>query len=141
MCVLIASRECGVRTNVRSPQSASARATHTAAAPSDRTEIHATHNYVRALSAILCPVYSVCKGMQAWIRGGSEVKVRGRGHKSILFIFLMEGSKRTEQSGDHGSDKDLMIGTKEGERVILRSKKKRDKVNAALSLGAFIANS
>lgn len=53
----------------------------------------------------------------------------------------MEGSKRTEQSGDHGSDKDLMIGTKEGERVILRSKKKRDKVNAALSLGAFIANS
>lgn len=58
VCVLIASGECGVRTNVRSPQSVYVRATHTAAAPSDRTEIHAMHNYANALSAtsMLCVV-------------------------------------------------------------------------------------
>lgn len=73
--------------------------------------------------------------------------MRGKGHKSDFSFFRFfkstKGSKRTEQSGERGSDNDLMMGDKAGRKgdFFERGVEKRDKVTAALSLGAFTASS
>lgn len=46
--------------------------------------------------------------------------MRGKGHKSDFSFFHFfkstKGAKRTEQSGERGSDKDLMMGDKAGRK-------------------------